>query len=227
MPTPAAPAAWWACCCSCRGFRPLFWSAPRCSRAAARSKRRRCRQQLRLAVARSKGCSCSRITGRAVVAVRRAGAATPDATTAAVVPQAGQLPGQAVPPLAIKTEAGLFARLPSNKLRSAHIGGTRLSAPLRRGAFGARLRLSAPPRAPWRPAPPRRSAPHNSLQRAASFGDTLVATCNLAARSRQCARKPGTTGETAGVLSRRTRRGRQRPAVSWLGNGSRNLPGWP
>ena len=25
---PAAPAAWWACCCSCRGLRPLFLSAP-------------------------------------------------------------------------------------------------------------------------------------------------------------------------------------------------------
>ncbi|MDI9447417.1 MAG: hypothetical protein QM303_02185 [Bacillota bacterium] len=41
---------------------------------------------------------------------RRAGAVAPDAPAAAVVPQAGQLPGQEVPPLQAKTEAGLIAR---------------------------------------------------------------------------------------------------------------------
>lgn len=49
--------------------------------------------------------------------------------------------------------------------------------------------------------PPQRSAPHNSLQRAASSGDILAATCNLAARSRQCTQKTSTSGETTGVLS--------------------------
>lgn len=87
----------------------------------------------------------------------------------AAVPQAGQLPGQEVLPLQAQTEAGLIARLPSNKLRSAHLGGSRLSAPLRFGAFSARLRLSAPLRDSRRPASPRRSAPHNSLQRAANL----------------------------------------------------------
>jgi len=45
---------------------------------------------------------------------RRAGAVAPDAPAAAVVPQAGQLPVQKVPPLQTAKEAGLIARLPSN-----------------------------------------------------------------------------------------------------------------